>query len=69
MGHPNPNNPTALPDFPPTDQGELTFQLDYNSLKESNFENDTVIFRFVVTDKAGNTSDTIQTDQLVIIKP
>ena len=65
---PNINNPTPLPNFPPTDQGELTFQLNWSSLQESNNEHDTVIFRFVVTDKAGNTSDTIQSDQIVLHK-
>ncbi len=70
---PNPNNPTALPDFPPKDNGELTFQLDWASLIESApsndpnvIKNDTVIFRFVVTDRAGNTSDTINTDRIVL---
>jgi hypothetical protein len=70
---PNPNNPKALPDFPPTDFGEITFQLDWNTLIESApptspgvVKNDTVLFRFVVTDKAGNTSDTINTDRIVL---
>lgn len=68
---PNPNNPTALPDFPPQDKGELTFQLSWESLIESVAvpgvdKNDTVIFRFVVTDRAGNTSDTINTEQIVL---
>jgi hypothetical protein len=70
---PNTSNPTALPDFPPQDKGELTFQLDWASLIESApsndpnvTKNDTVIFRFVVTDRAGNTSDTINTDRIVL---
>lgn len=70
---PNPNNPRALPDFPPKDNGELTFQLDWGSLIESApssspgvIKNDTILFRFVVTDRAGNTSDTINTDQIVL---
>lgn len=65
---PNPNNPTALPDFPPEDKGELTFQLGWADLKESLSDNDTVFFRFVVTDRAGNTSDTVDSDRIVLYK-
>jgi hypothetical protein len=64
---PNPNNPVFLPDFPSRDHGEITFQLPYGSLKESRVENDTVVFRFAITDKAGNKSDTITTDKIVVI--
>jgi len=55
-----------LPDFPAKDNGEISFQLPYDFLKESQTENDTIIFRFAVEDLAGNKSDTITTHQIVI---
>ncbi len=57
---------TTLPQFPAKDNGEIRFQLSYNFLKESTVENDTLVFRFAVTDLAGNKSDTITSDQVVI---
>jgi hypothetical protein len=58
-----------LPEFPKEENGEISFQLPYDFLKESPIENDTIRFRFAVTDKAGNSSDTITTDQIVIHLP
>jgi hypothetical protein len=58
-----------LPEFPDKDNGEITFQLSYDFLKESITENDTLIFRFAVTDREGNTSDTISSDKIVIRLP
>ncbi|MEP7377255.1 MAG: hypothetical protein ABI675_27885 [Chitinophagaceae bacterium] len=58
-----------LPEYPPKDFGEITFQLNYSRLDESVNQNDTVRFRFAVTDKAGNKSDTITTDMIVARKP
>lgn len=58
-----------LPEFPKKDNGEITFQLPYDFLKESTIEDDTLVFRFAVTDLAGNTSDTVTTDQIVIDLP
>ncbi|MGZ8549458.1 MAG: hypothetical protein ACXWV2_02305, partial [Chitinophagaceae bacterium] len=55
-----------LPEFPPKDQGEISFQLDYSRLKESVIEPDTFLLRFAVTDRAGNKSDTIISEQVVI---
>jgi hypothetical protein len=57
---------TTLPEFPEKDNGEISFQLPYSYLKESTVENDTLVFRFAVTDKAGNKSDTITTDKVII---
>ncbi len=56
-----------LPEFPVKDQGEISFDLPYSFLKESTTENDTLKFRFSVVDNAGNESDTVVTDQVVII--
>ena len=57
---------TVLPEFPSKDNGEISFQLPYGFLKESPIENDTLVFRFAVTDLAGNKSDTITSEQVVI---
>jgi hypothetical protein len=55
-----------LPDFPKEDQGEISFELGHDRLNESPIENDTIIFRFAVTDMAGNKSDTITSDKIVV---
>ena len=57
---------TVLPEFPEKDNGEISFQLSHTFLKESTVENDTLVFRFAVTDLAGNKSDTITSEQVVI---
>jgi hypothetical protein len=57
---------TNLPEFPKNDDGEITFSLPYDFLKESTTENDTIMFRFSVTDRAGNTSDTVDSAPIVI---
>jgi len=57
---------TNLPEFPKYDDGEITFTLPYDFLKESTLENDTILFRFAVTDRAGNKSDTVDTSPIVI---
>ncbi len=59
----------SLPDFPQKDKGEVFFQLPFDFLKESLTENDTLQFKFAVTDRAGNNSDTITSDPVVIILP
>ncbi len=56
-----------LPNFPSKGNGEISFQLPYDFLKESQTENDTLIFRFAVEDLAGNKSDTVISDKVVII--
>lgn len=58
-----------IPEMPNIDKGELIMDLDYSFLKESLTENDTVVFKIAVKDRAGNASDTLTTDKLVIVKP
>lgn len=59
-----------MPEFPSRDQGEITYSaLDWNFLKESTLENDTIVLKFAVADRAGNHSDTITTDPIVIFMP
>ena len=57
----------TLPSFPKEEKGEVFLQLNYNDfLKESLSQNDTIVFRIAVEDLAGNKSDTITSDQIVI---
>lgn len=56
-----------IPDFPNKDQGEFSYTLDYNYLKESDQENDTIIFKFAVIDSFGNKSDTISSNKIVVL--
>jgi hypothetical protein len=70
---PNQDRPDLLnymiPKFNDRDQGELRLEFqEENFLSESTNQNDTMIFRIAVTDRAGNASDTITTDQIVVIK-
>jgi hypothetical protein len=59
-----------LPDFPVKDKGEIFLELNYDDfLKESVTKNDTIDFRIAVTDLAGNKSDTITSDKIVILIP
>jgi len=67
---PDEPGPYVIPDFTNRDQGEL--RLEYredNFLSESTSENDTMVFRIAVTDRAGHTSDTLTTDQIVVLLP
>ena len=50
------------------DKGELVMTLGYDFLKESNTENDTLVFKIAIKDLAGHASDTLTTDKLVILK-
>jgi hypothetical protein len=59
--------PNPIPPFPNYTSGEFAWTLDYDNLSESKTENDTVIFRYWVTDRAGNTSDTITSPKVVIL--
>jgi hypothetical protein len=61
------SNPLAS-DFPDTDKGDLELRLQHAVLKTAADENDTLLFRFVLVDRAGNKSDTITSDNVVILK-
>jgi hypothetical protein len=66
-------NPTAdtvgnpIPSFPNYTMGEFDWTLQYQNLNESIHENDTIYFRYVVTDRAGNTSDTLKSPNIVVL--
>ena len=57
-----------LPEFPEKDNGEISFELPFDFLKESLTENDTLMFRFAVEDLAGNKSDTVTSDRIIVIR-
>ena len=59
---------TAIPEFPANDQGFFQLRLEWRNLQRSPVENDSIFFRFVVVDRAGNKSDTVNSDRIVILR-
>jgi hypothetical protein len=58
-----------IPKFPEKVKGEFDVTFDWaRYLHQSEFENDTIIFKFVAKDRAGHISDTVVTDKIVILK-
>lgn len=70
-----------IPDFPNYDKGEIDLALQYQNhlISASNPppipgsnpsvpQPDTLLFKFWIRDKAGNVSDTVTTEQIVIIR-
>jgi len=55
---------TVLPSFPVKSTGEITLKFDYNFMDEDPGRNDTMFFRIMVIDKAGNKSDTVSTQKV-----
>ncbi|MCG2616922.1 hypothetical protein LZZ85_21675 [Terrimonas sp. NA20] len=57
-----------LPEFPDKDNGEITFRMPYDFLRESisPLINDSMIFRFAVVDRAGNASDTLDSEPIIV---
>ncbi len=58
--------PSPIPDFTDVTKGQIRFELDYNTLHQSDQENDTIVFKFAAIDRAGKSSDTITSPQIVI---
>lgn len=58
----------VLPKFPDKSQAEIRKDFDYQFLSEDPDRNDTMYFRFAVTDKEGNTSDTIATKLITAVE-
>lgn len=52
-------------DMPDRDKGQIVFSLPSYELEFSSNENDTLVFKFALRDRAGNTSDTITSEQIV----
>lgn len=69
-----------IPDFPSKSTGEILLNFEYNGYlvdAESPHSDpgqpngkvpDSIQFRFALQDKGGNTSDTVKTDQIVVIR-
>jgi hypothetical protein len=57
-----------LPEFTNRDKGEIRIEFSAAELTESSIENDTLRFKIAVADLANNHSDTITTDNLVILE-
>lgn len=54
-----------LPEFPNRETGEIDVDIPYDFMDEDPNDNDTMIFRLMVIDRAGNKSDTVNTGQIV----
>lgn len=58
----------TLPEFTNRDQGEIKIDLPYGGfLSETTNQNDTMQFKIAVTDREGNSSDTITSDKVVVL--
>ncbi len=60
-----------IPDAPNTTNGTVRLDLEYQNhliSASSPIENDTLLFKFYLKDKAKNVSDTITTEPIVIIR-
>lgn len=60
-----------IPDAPNSPDGTLEVDLSYQNFlisAQSPIENDTLLFKFALKDKAKNVSDTVTTDPIVIIR-
>lgn len=71
----------VMPDFPAKATGEILLNLTYEDLKAASQApsdpnnpdpdvriSDSLIFRFAIQDRAGNTSDTISSKEIVILR-
>jgi hypothetical protein len=58
----------VIPSFPDETDGEFDLSLPWINLHKTDTENDTIFMRFVVVDRGNNKSDTVSSDQLVILK-
>jgi len=58
-----------IPDYPDKSKAQMELKLDWNSLHETDDENDTIIMKFAVIDRAMNSSDTILSPQIIVQHP
>jgi hypothetical protein len=54
-------------EFPDKNEGEFPIYTWLFYLHQSDIENDTISFKFAVIDRAGNRSDTVSTEKIVIV--
>ncbi|HLY69835.1 MAG TPA: hypothetical protein VKR53_08900 [Puia sp.] len=57
----------SIPDFPNYQTGEFLFTLSNNKVHQETLRNDSLIMKFVVTDRAGNVSDTVTSPTIVAL--
>jgi hypothetical protein len=57
----------TIPSFPNYSNGEFEYTLPANFFQEYQFQNDTLIMKFAVVDRAGNKSDTISSPVIVAL--
>lgn len=58
----------VIPDFPDHSKGQFSIRMKWEELHKSDIQNDTLFFKFVATDRAGNKSDTVNSDQIVVLR-
>ena len=58
---------STIPQSPSNTIGFLQLKLPWSYLNRSPVENDTFYFRFVAVDRAGNKSDTVNSDRIVVL--
>lgn len=70
---------TKIPEFPKHTQGEFLVDLNYQSIISATFpppvpgspnerEPDTLVVKFLAKDAAGNKSDTVTSDQIIVLR-
>ncbi len=60
---------STIPEFPSNSSGLFAVTIPWNSMHQDYIlENDTIYFRFVVVDKAGNKSDTVNSANVVFLQ-
>jgi hypothetical protein len=60
--------PLPIPEFNDHNKGEFELKIEWKFLHKSDRENDTINFKFVAVDREGNSSDTVISDQVVILR-
>lgn len=58
----------TIPRFPQQSKGSFSLKLAWRDLYKSDRGNDTINFKFVAIDQAGNRSDTVQSETVVILQ-
>jgi len=58
-----------IPEFPDKNKGELEVKYNWTTyLHQSDVENDTIFFKFVAKDRGGHVSDTVTSEQIVVLR-
>lgn len=57
----------TIPEFPDRKKGEILIQIPYADLDEDPNDSDTMFFKIVIEDRAGNQSDTLITPLVIAV--